>query len=777
MTGRCKALLLLSIVVPSLSATIVWTSKVDAATGTLISNLTTLVDTNVNWLRDNILTREAAYSFGKITKDQLATWILTLNTPPWAPYVFDCYARVQKYGIENQAQIQWALDNTIMLANGLPERYGTNYFAVNDRFALQGYYWAQKYGYDLAKWNLTNAYANFAWAIDHSTYPAVDTVYGDNTTALSVGYGPRYYDEAAQTMDCFLTFYQLGVNAALAEAQKTWNWINTNLWASDHYNYAFNWAGWECESGGFFEIAMKLKYYAPETADITRATTDMVNRYLANSWGSPQWLDGAVIHEYPGNLQRRLGNTIMAWNSLYGSYYNLTNDQRTNMTNLLTGYAAYIASWRRLYDESGLYDATAGLFKPYSSSSSPDMDYSAWACCLLRTYGIVPGTGALAMPVAEYEYEDPAAMFDADLFGMNINARTLKLAIMVPGTISFQYGSGLVTYNFTQPGLFNVQFGSDWNSINSATRMGDLPSRLYFENVSKTVDTNPPTYDRNTLAANTTFGGSACTFSCQWQDDAGLSGFIFEHNNTGILKNETWTSFDAAGPNNQWSNASLVLNDTTNTIIQWKFYVNDTSNNWNQDMPVQYLTIRQGMHGHEIAVINVVSPKSVVGQGFSLSVTVTVVDLGDYPETCNVTAYANMTAIDVPSSTSLMSGGSKNVMFTWNTSGFDGGNYTLRAQTEPVSGETNVTDNNFTGGWVVVSILGDLTGSTRSIWDFVPDGRVNILDVLVVAKCFGSYPEAPPPLIWNPNCDLNDDGKVNILDVSLVASHFGDNSL
>lgn len=135
----------------------------------------------------------------------------------------------------------------------------------------------------------------------------------------------------------------------------------------------------------------------------------------------------------------------MAWNSLYGNYYNLTDDQRINMTKLLTGYGNYTASWRKLFDESVLYNATAGLFKPYSDSSSPNMDYSAWACCLLRTYGIVPGTGALAMPVAEYEYEDPAAMFDADLFGMNINARTLKLAIMVPGTISFQYGSGSVT--------------------------------------------------------------------------------------------------------------------------------------------------------------------------------------------------------------------------------------------------------------------------------------------------------------------------------------------
>jgi hypothetical protein len=54
------------------------------------------------------------------------------------------------------------------------------------------------------------------------------------------------------------------------------------------------------------------------------------------------------------------------------------------------------------------------------------------------------------------------------------------------------------------------------------------------------------------------------------------------------------------------------------------------------------------------------------------------------------------------------------------------------------------------------------------------------LDVAVVAKCFGSYPGCPPPLIWNVNCDITGltfgvpDGKVNILDVSLVARHFGE---
>jgi hypothetical protein len=37
---------------------------------------------------------------------------------------------------------------------------------------------------------------------------------------------------------------------------------------------------------------------------------------------------------------------------------------------------------------------------------------------------------------------------------------------------------------------------------------------------------------------------------------------------------------------------------------------------------------------------------------------------------------------------------------------FARGNYTISAYAKPVPGETDTADNNFTGGWVIVSIKG-----------------------------------------------------------------------
>jgi hypothetical protein len=112
--------------------------------------------------------------------------------------------------------------------------------------------------------------------------------------------------------------------------------------------------------------------------------------------------------------------------------------------------------------------------------------------------------------------------------------------------------------------------------------------------------------------------------------------------------------------------------------------------------------------------------------------------------------------------------------FTWNTSGFAKGNYTISAYAWPVLGETDTADNNFTDRWVIVSMVGDLTGGSENPWDFVPDGVVDGSDLSIVAKCYGSWPGAQPPMIWNVNCDVNNDGVVDGSDLAIIAKHFGE---
>jgi outer membrane protein assembly factor BamB len=175
---------------------------------------------------------------------------------------------------------------------------------------------------------------------------------------------------------------------------------------------------------------------------------------------------------------------------------------------------------------------------------------------------------------------------------------------------------------------------------------------------------------------------------------------------------------------------------------------------------------------HNLAVTKVTC-KSVVGQGYNLSVTVALANPGSYEETFNLTVCVGIFVTS--ENVTLPSENSTDITFILNTAGYPYGNYTVSAYAWPVPSETDTADNNCTGGWTYVSIIGDLTGGTPNLLDFVPDGKVDMKDIGVVARFFGqNVPPAPA------NCDMTgptqgvSDGKIDMRDIGLAARHFGD---
>jgi peptide/nickel transport system substrate-binding protein len=170
----------------------------------------------------------------------------------------------------------------------------------------------------------------------------------------------------------------------------------------------------------------------------------------------------------------------------------------------------------------------------------------------------------------------------------------------------------------------------------------------------------------------------------------------------------------------------------------------------------------------DVAVLNVKISKTVVCQGYTMKVNATVQNQGGVTIDCNVTVYANSTPIGSQVIT-LSVGVSTTLTFTWNTSGFAKGNYALSAEAWPtILFDSNTTNNNFTDGWVIVSMVGDVTGP-----DGWPDGKCDMLyDIRSVAKLFGVvYPDPR----YVANYDINDDGQIDMLnDIRTVAKHFGE---
>jgi len=121
---------------------------------------------------------------------------------------------------------------------------------------------------------------------------------------------------------------------------------------------------------------------------------------------------------------------------------------------------------------------------------------------------------------------------------------------------------------------------------------------------------------------------------------------------------------------------------------------------------------------HDVAITNITPAQTVIEQGLTLNVSLTLANHGSFAENLNYTVYANSTVIKPTVIITLAEGGISTITFNWTTTNFAYGNYTLSAYAEPVPGETNTADNNFADGWITVAGVGTLA----PIWPIMVAG-------------------------------------------------------
>ncbi|MCS7124418.1 MAG: cohesin domain-containing protein [Candidatus Bathyarchaeota archaeon] len=120
-----------------------------------------------------------------------------------------------------------------------------------------------------------------------------------------------------------------------------------------------------------------------------------------------------------------------------------------------------------------------------------------------------------------------------------------------------------------------------------------------------------------------------------------------------------------------------------------------------------------------------------------------------------------------------LNGGSSAILtFTWNTNDFAKGNYTIWAYAWPVPDEIDVADNTLVGGWVFVSIPGDVILEFR---------LVDIYDVTALCAAYEAkrgfdgyywHEHVCNQCPHSSNFDINDDGIIDIFDVVICTSRY-----
>jgi hypothetical protein len=225
------------------------------------------------------------------------------------------------------------------------------------------------------------------------------------------------------------------------------------------------------------------------------------------------------------------------------------------------------------------------------------------------------------------------------------------------------------------------------------------------------------------------------------------------------LFNANW-DYDYPSGGNYWSNyngpdfySGPYQNESGSDGIGDTTYVVDGNN-------IDHYPLMNSLTPPDIAVADVLTSKTIVGQGYSLNATLTIENQGNKIEEFSTTIYADSIPIN-SISFMLRSGNSLIYTFALNTTGFSKGNYTIWAYVTPLSDEIDLSDNNKTAIYQVkVGVPGDLNN----------DGKSNLSDLIKVAGKFGKN---KGDLGYDPNYDMNDDGKINLSDLIKVAKHFG----
>ena len=213
-------------------------------------------------------------------------------------------------------------------------------------------------------------------------------------------------------------------------------------------------------------------------------------------------------------------------------------------------------------------------------------------------------------------------------------------------------------------------------------------------------------------------------------------------------------------------NITIVGNTTLNDLIEGihniTIYANDVAGNWGNSQTT-YFSFQKA---HDMAAVNVTNsrtaylPMAIVGQGYNISVYISVENQGSFEENFLTAIYANSSLIgDIQAN--LSSGQGSILELTWVTEEPALGTYSLSVQIPVHPNETDIEDNTFTAAIdVLVTFPGDIDG----------DRDVDIFDVVHMADLYGVTNPDPR---YDICCDIEGDGDTDIFDIVITADNYG----
>lgn len=750
---------------------------------------------SVNWTRDDpwvnrVCLTHLGQVFGELAPDAYETDIQNrISAKDWVQALRGIrMAEIDGYtspAIDDYTR--QVLDGHLM-AGYLPANYFGDYL-VYYRDELNGYKYAQELNHGDGKWDLENAYAQFTAAYSQAS----NFVWTCDSSGL-VRDDDRWYDGGAQNLGVFLKFYENGISSAITCADQVWNKINTYPW-SGYYSYHLQTGrGVECEI--CFETIVG-EYVQQKNESIPykdRLIEDINYKLLANGWNSALWSPGGyTICHLSKNQERREPATLSAFQVLH-SYYPLFNEtMKQTFISLLTDQTP---AWLGL-TQTDLCNPTLNYrFRMDSRNDWNDAALTdtgtAVGDMILFLEGIVPDTGSLAIPTLDEVYEDVCSSFPAQQFMFDYDGRTIRIPVN-KGDMKFQFGSVLVPCTFPSNGVYDITFSSDWNSIVSMSGCGSI-------SVSGIKDKTPVEFEAWVDDGNhVNLGTAGYTFSrltpaeheiCARYNTTLLIqtltvqasqtvSTLFDFDLTGdftyspvpAIENAT-TTFDVYGSRMRGGDTAtytwdfgdgiVISTQSLTTVHAYPAHgiYNVTLTVTDASGPTNVTSSWIEVLRHDLAIANLIPYRAWAYKGYSINMTVSVANMGNFTETAIIYVYCSETmglitqkafVLNAGENEQLTLAGSIDELQTYL-------NYTLEAVVA-ISFDSNLTNN---------SGLGSVCFQARIPGDLNGDRTVDLYDAIVLSIAFNTTPLNPH---WNSNADINGDGAVDIQDALILAAN------
>jgi len=153
-------------------------------------------------------------------------------------------------------------------------------------------------------------------------------------------------------------------------------------------------------------------------------------------------------------------------------------------------------------------------------------------------------------------------------------------------------------------------------TVPSNADLGTWTINVYANDTSDAWDSNSTTFEVQDLKPpqwsdlqknkTTLYQNDYVKFTANWTDDVALAGYIFSINQTGTWENSSFVPFN--GTFNISENVTQIT-APVGTTVQWRFYANDTADNWN-------VTDIQSFVVESAEVITPVTPFMIYGPVF-----------------------------------------------------------------------------------------------------------------------------------------------------------------